>query len=122
MKSEAATEIHSVASHVHISFLGFEWVLPDFSSPAPADDADRTIAYPSQTVGGQTTEIGSALTFAQWLNLCFLIGGPLPVPTRVIPDDGSSFLHDPEIGCASRSRDAPVVPPPEFSGFRFFVA
>jgi len=121
-RSDAATEIHAVASHVHISFFGFEWVLPDFSDAHVTQVADQTFAYPSQAVSGDTTEVGPSFTLAQWLNFLFLFGGPLPDPTRLIPYGGSSFLTDPEIGWASRLRDAPTVPPPEFSGLPSFVA
>lgn len=115
-------EIGDAHTHVHMTFLSFEFTLPDFLAEDETRSSDATASNlvsnsTESTAEGsneETVMITGPFTFKQLVQVLLLPAAPLPDRT-VLPDRDLIGRQLSVWGLyVGRLRDAPESPPPEF--------
>lgn len=118
---QTTTSPAEVASHTHVSFLGFNLTLPDAPDDAEAaNEPSHGSKYRSRTREFRTdnheiriVQISSPYSLGQTIELFVLVCGPIPSHTKLTNTVHSKTVVQTNIHCAGRIRDAPTPPPPE---------
>lgn len=106
-----------VQTHVHISFLWFEFTLPDFSG-----GKEQSVASVSESAGEKSATadsstvlaITSPFTMSRLIQLVFLIPALLLERVKTPISDLVACFHPASPLQAGRLPDAPPLPPPRF--------
>jgi len=116
-------EVHDARSHIHLSFLGFQFTLPDFladdGTDAPDAPASNSVAnstgWTAEGSNEETVIITGPFTFTQLVKVLLLPSVPLPERILMPDFDRIGYEFSMWILHLGRLRDAPESPPPEFA-------